>query len=50
MGEGLLEGNEDLALAGRVSEEVMDYLGGKIQEVEKVILGRVEIGSRTGGF
>jgi transposase len=34
-------GNEDLALAGRVSGEVMDYLGGKIQEIEKVIFMRV---------
>jgi len=40
---GLLEGNEDLALAGQVSKEVIDYLSGKIAEVEKAILGRREI-------
>ncbi len=41
--EGLLEGNKDLALAGQVSKEVIDYLGRKIEEVERAVLGRAEI-------
>jgi transposase len=47
---GLLEGNEDLVLAGQVSKEVMDYLSGKIEEVEKAILGRAEIRESYGGL
>jgi transposase len=47
---GLLEGNEDLALAGQVSKEVIDYLRGKIEEVEKAILGRAEIRESYGGL
>ena len=43
-------GNEDLALAGRVSGEVMDYLGGEIQEIEKVILMRVAGRESYGGL
>lgn len=43
-------GNEDLGLAGRVSGEVMDYLAGKIQEVEKVILKRVASRECYGGL
>jgi len=47
---GLLEGNEDLALAGQVSKEVIDYLSGKIEGVEKAILGRAEIRESYGGL
>jgi transposase len=43
-------GNEDLALAGRVSGEVMDYLAGKIREIEKVILLRVAGRESYGGL
>jgi len=51
--EGLrseLLGNEDLVLAGKVSEEVMDVLGEKIREVEGVILGRVAGRESYGGL
>ncbi len=34
---GLLEGNEDLALAGRVSKESIDFLTRKIREIERVV-------------
>ena len=47
---GVLEGNEDLALAGQVSKEVIDYLRGKIEEVEKAIIGRAEIRESVGGL
>ena len=39
----LLGGNDDLALAGQVSKEVMDYVSRKIEEVEEAILQRVEM-------
>jgi transposase len=38
-----LEGNEDLALAGRVSKEAIDSLSRQIEEVEGVILGKLEL-------
>jgi len=41
--DALLEGNEDLVLAGRVSKEAIDFLTGQIKEVEAVVLGRVGI-------
>lgn len=39
----LLEGNEDLALAGAVSKESIDFLGDKIRKVEGVVERRVEL-------
>jgi len=39
----LLAGNEDLALAGAVSKEAIDFLGDKIREIEKVAERRVEL-------
>jgi len=39
----LLSGNEDLALAGQVSKESIDYLTGKILVVERFIEGKMEL-------
>jgi transposase len=39
----LLEENEDLALAGRVSKETIDFLTRKIQTIEVVIVKRIEL-------
>ena len=39
----LLAGNEDLALAGAVSKESIDFLGDKIRVVEGVVERRVEL-------
>ena len=39
----LLGGNEDLALAGRVSKETIDYLTYQIYEIEKVVVKRIEL-------
>jgi len=39
----LLEGNEDLALAGQASKEMIDQLTRQIQKIERVILQRVEL-------
>ena len=36
-----LEGNDDLALAGRVSKNAVDFLSGQIHEIEKSVLKRV---------
>jgi transposase len=38
-----LQHNEDLHLAGRVSKEAIDYLTVKIKEIERVVLGRVQL-------
>ncbi|MDT8367545.1 MAG: transposase, partial [bacterium] len=38
----ILEYNEDLALAGEVSKEMIDYLTRKIRSVELFIEGKVE--------
>lgn len=38
-----LEGQEDLALAGRVSKETVDFLSEQIQEIEKAVLKRVRL-------
>jgi transposase len=38
-----LEENEDLALAGRVSKETIDFLTRKIQAIEAIIVKRVEL-------
>jgi len=45
-----LEGNEDWELGGRVSKEVIDYLGRKIEEVERAVVGRAEIREWYGGL
>lgn len=39
----LLEGNEDLALAGRVSKESIDFFTGQIKAIEAVVEGKVEL-------
>ncbi len=39
----LLEGNEDLALAGEVSKESIDYLTGQIRKIEGVVEKRVAL-------
>jgi len=39
----LLEGNEDLALAGQVSKEMIDHLTRQIRKIEEVIVQRVEL-------
>jgi transposase len=39
----LLAGNEDLALAGRVSKESIDFFSDRIREVEGVVERRVEL-------
>lgn len=38
-----LEGQEDLALAGRVSKNTVDFLSEQIQEIEKAVLKRVRL-------
>ena len=39
----LLEGNEDLALAGKASKETIDYLTRQIRKIETWILQRIEL-------
>jgi transposase len=39
----LLEGNEDLALAGRVSKEAIDFLTRQIRAIESVVERKVEL-------
>jgi len=39
----LLEGNEDLALAGRVSKETIDFLTRQIRAIESVVERKVEL-------
>jgi transposase len=39
----LLDGNEDLALSGRVSKETIDYLTRQISAIEKAIESKVEL-------
>jgi transposase len=39
----LLEGNEDLALAGRVSKETIDFLTRQIQAIESVVERKVQL-------
>jgi transposase len=41
-----LEGQEDLALAGRVSKETIDFLTEQIHEIEKAVLKRVALKER----
>lgn len=38
-----LEGQEDLALAGRVSKDTVDFLSDQIHEIEKAVLKRVRL-------
>jgi transposase len=39
----LLEGNEDVLMAGAVSKETIDYMTRKIKSIEKTIEGRIEL-------
>ena len=39
----LLGGSEDLALAGRVSKETIDYLTYQIHEIEEVVVKRIQV-------
>ncbi len=39
----ILEGNEDLALSGRVSKETIDFLTRQIKQVEKFVEDKVEL-------
>jgi transposase len=39
----LLQYNEDLELAGRVSKETIDYLTKQIKKIEKVVEGKIEL-------
>jgi len=39
----LLEGNEDVLLAGSVSKETIDYLTRQIRSIEKVVEGKVKL-------
>jgi transposase len=39
----LLQDNEDLALAGAVSKEAIDFLTRQIREIERVVEGRIEL-------
>ena len=41
----LLEGNDDLALAGKVSKDSIDSLSRQIKAIEKVIEGRIHLSS-----
>lgn len=41
-----LESHEDLALAGRVSKETVDFLTGQIHEIEKAVLKKVGLKER----
>ncbi len=41
-----LEGHEDLALAGRVSKETVDFLTEQIHEIEKAVLKKVGLRER----
>ena len=41
--ESLLERNEDLALAGRVSKEAIDFLTQKIHKIEGVVLKKITL-------
>lgn len=42
----LLSSHEDLALSGKVSKESIDFLSGKIREIERVVLERVRLKDR----
>ena len=39
----LLQGNEDLAFAGKVSKEAIDFLTRQIRKIERVVEGRIEL-------
>lgn len=41
----LLDGNEDILMAGSISKETIDYLTRKIQSIEKTIEGKIELSS-----
>jgi transposase len=44
----LLRDNEDLALAGKVSKEAIDFLTRQIRTIERVVEGRIELKSSYG--
>ncbi|MGC8684452.1 MAG: IS110 family transposase, partial [bacterium] len=39
----LLQGNEDLMLAGKVSKETIDFLTRKIRSIESVVEKKIEL-------
>lgn len=41
----LLDGNEDVLMAGAVSKETIDYMTKKIKSIEKTVEGKVELSS-----
>ena len=41
----LLDGNEDVLMAGSVSKETIDYMTRKIKSIEKTVEGRIELSS-----
>lgn len=41
----LLEGNEDILMAGLVSKETIDYLTGQIRSIEKTVEGKIKLSS-----
>jgi transposase len=41
----LLDGNEDILMAGSVSKETIDYLTRKIRSIERIIEGKIELSS-----
>jgi transposase len=44
----LLQDNEDLALAGVVSKEAIDFLTRQIRKIERVVEGRIELSASYG--
>lgn len=41
----LLDGNEDILMAGSVSKETIDYLTRKIRSIERIVEGKIELSS-----
>jgi transposase len=41
----LLEGNEDILMAGSISKETIDYMTRKIRSIERTVEGRIELSS-----
>ena len=46
----LLSGNEDIALSGAVSKEIIDFLTRKIREVESVVVKKVKLDKQFAGL
>jgi transposase len=44
----LLEGDDDLALSGRISKETIDYLSGQIRTIERVVESKVALKPQYG--